>query len=482
MSMNLDEFIESLLGGSGEHFPLAGPGGRRAVCFASGSNEPSEVRGFASVGIPPGMAADRLVRENGELAPSVREVFRFAGTGMPVFVDSGEFTANKLGHEITHEEWIERLALYKEMATVLGPQLYLVAPDRVGDQVVTLERLSRYVMEIRECAGLGAQILMPLQPGPMALDEFQQAAQEILGIPVVPSFPMRDGITPLSYVVEFVRAVAPEKIHLLGLGAANRLTQKILDALWEVKPDLHIQQDAMLLNSRMGTKENPRLFLKLHEESYAFCVCPFEDNSAWDKNWAYTDEVGDPTSWMGPAKRAQIARKNTYLTPEQVAAFTKDPTEFLQAEAEIGNDFHWDNECMGWDIDQAWAECIAERTATRRRAWAIQEAFKDHPAAGQFCGPADIKRELEIVSILEKMRVSIDGLEIQVSAESRDEHPRIFTGIHVRYLFRGRDLPLDKLERAVKLSEDTYCGVSAMLRPAVPITSEIVVEDPRDLT
>ena len=35
---------------------------------------------------------------------------------------------------------------------------------------------------------------------------------------------------------------------------------------------------------------------------------------------------------------------------------------------------------------------------------------------------------------------------------------------------------MDKLERAVKLSEDTYCGVSAMLRPAVPITSEIVVE------
>ncbi len=89
---------------------------------------------------------------------------------------------------------------------------------------------------------------------------------------------------------------------------------------------------------------------------------------------------------------------------------------------------------------------------------------------------------IDVVSILEKMRVSIDGLEIQVSAESRDEHPRIFTGIHVRYLFRGRDLPLDKLERAVKLSEDTYCGVSAMLRPAVPITSEIVVEDPRDLT
>lgn len=83
---------------------------------------------------------------------------------------------------------------------------------------------------------------------------------------------------------------------------------------------------------------------------------------------------------------------------------------------------------------------------------------------------------IDVVSILEKMRVKLDGLEVQVSAEAREENPKIFTGIHVRYVFRGRDLPMDKLARAVKLSEETYCGVSAMLRPTVPITSEIVVE------
>jgi len=83
---------------------------------------------------------------------------------------------------------------------------------------------------------------------------------------------------------------------------------------------------------------------------------------------------------------------------------------------------------------------------------------------------------IDVVSILEKMRVKLDGLEVQVSAEAREEHPKIFTGIHVRYVFRGKDLPMDKLERAVKLSEETYCGVSAMLRPTVPITSEIVIE------
>lgn len=83
---------------------------------------------------------------------------------------------------------------------------------------------------------------------------------------------------------------------------------------------------------------------------------------------------------------------------------------------------------------------------------------------------------IDVVDILRKMRVLFDGLEVEVSADTRDEHPRIYTGIHIRYVFRGKDLPMDKLERAVKLSEETYCGVSAMLRPAVPITWEIVVE------
>ena len=67
-------------------------------------------------------------------------------------------------------------------------------------------------------------------------------------------------------------------------------------------------------------------------------------------------------------------------------------------------------------------------------------------------------------------------MSFQVSAETRAEHPRIYTGIRLRYVFRGKDLPMDKLERAVKLSEETSCGVSAMLRPVVPITTEIVVE------
>jgi len=74
------------------------------------------------------------------------------------------------------------------------------------------------------------------------------------------------------------------------------------------------------------------------------------------------------------------------------------------------------------------------------------------------------------------MRVPLEGFEIHASADLTEDHPKVFKSIHLRYRFRGRDLPMDKLERAVILSMDRYCGVSAMLAKAAPISWEIEVE------
>jgi putative redox protein len=84
---------------------------------------------------------------------------------------------------------------------------------------------------------------------------------------------------------------------------------------------------------------------------------------------------------------------------------------------------------------------------------------------------------MDVVSILGKMRVALGGLKVHVSADQTEDHPKVFRSIHVKYIFRGKDLPPDKLERAVSLSQEKYCGVSAMLSKACPITREIVVEE-----
>jgi len=71
---------------------------------------------------------------------------------------------------------------------------------------------------------------------------------------------------------------------------------------------------------------------------------------------------------------------------------------------------------------------------------------------------------IDVVDILQKMRVSFTRLEVDASAEQTEEHPRVFTDIQL--IFKA-DFPAgeeDKFRKAIELSLEKYCGVAAMLR------------------
>lgn len=76
----------------------------------------------------------------------------------------------------------------------------------------------------------------------------------------------------------------------------------------------------------------------------------------------------------------------------------------------------------------------------------------------------------DVVSILQKKRVKLAGFEIKLKAEVAEEHPQVFTKIHLEYLFYGENLAPKDLERAIELSQTKYCSVTAMLKKAVEIT------------
>ncbi|MBI3005535.1 MAG: OsmC family protein, partial [Ignavibacteriales bacterium] len=82
----------------------------------------------------------------------------------------------------------------------------------------------------------------------------------------------------------------------------------------------------------------------------------------------------------------------------------------------------------------------------------------------------------DVVSILKKKRVEIEGFEIRLEGHVRDEHPQVFTDIHVEYVFYAQDLNPKDLERAIELSTTKYCSVSAMLRSSVNITHSYRIE------
>lgn len=84
---------------------------------------------------------------------------------------------------------------------------------------------------------------------------------------------------------------------------------------------------------------------------------------------------------------------------------------------------------------------------------------------------------MDVISILRKMQIEPDAFTVEADSELTDTHPRIFAWIKLTYRLRGKDIPYAKVEKAVKLSQDRYCGVSAMLSKSTRIDWEIQIED-----
>lgn len=82
---------------------------------------------------------------------------------------------------------------------------------------------------------------------------------------------------------------------------------------------------------------------------------------------------------------------------------------------------------------------------------------------------------MDVVSILRKMRVEIDRVEVAVEAQERTEHPKHFERFRMVYRFFGADLPADKVKRAVELSETQYCSVAGLFRHGASIGYSIEI-------
>ena len=82
---------------------------------------------------------------------------------------------------------------------------------------------------------------------------------------------------------------------------------------------------------------------------------------------------------------------------------------------------------------------------------------------------------MDVVSMLKKMRVDLEYFNMVIQADQTEEHPKVYNKIHIIYEFRGKDLQLEKLQKAVDLSQERYCGVSAMLKKALDLTYEILI-------
>ena len=70
-------------------------------------------------------------------------------------------------------------------------------------------------------------------------------------------------------------------------------------------------------------------------------------------------------------------------------------------------------------------------------------------------------KAIDMVDILRKGRQPLEDLEIQITGERAEEYPKPWSAIHIHYIFYGAGLDPQKVERAVELSVEKYCGAHA---------------------
>jgi putative redox protein len=82
---------------------------------------------------------------------------------------------------------------------------------------------------------------------------------------------------------------------------------------------------------------------------------------------------------------------------------------------------------------------------------------------------------MDLVSILQKMKKDLRKVEVSANAERTEDYPRVFTRIHLHYRIEGKGVDRESVEKAIRLSEDKYCSVAAMLRKGVAMSTDYEV-------
>lgn len=77
---------------------------------------------------------------------------------------------------------------------------------------------------------------------------------------------------------------------------------------------------------------------------------------------------------------------------------------------------------------------------------------------------------MDVISILRKKRADVTGFEVRVNTERSKEHPKVITAFAIHYIVRGHAVDPRAVERAMELSQTTYCPAQAMMSKAAPIS------------
>ena len=82
---------------------------------------------------------------------------------------------------------------------------------------------------------------------------------------------------------------------------------------------------------------------------------------------------------------------------------------------------------------------------------------------------------MDLISLLKKFRMDVKDLKVTVEGNLSEDHPKQYTKMHIVYNISGNNIDIKKVEKAINLSQDRYCGVSAQYKKEMEITHEIII-------
>lgn len=216
------------------------------LAFRSGMSRNHDLRAGIDAGVPVGVVA-------GELTTLLifRALPNYLASGGAVFIDSGAFGELKTGVAPNFDAVLRTYESVAEIGWGGTPdmsRLYVVAPDKVGDQWESLVRLAQHGPRVRALIDAGVQVIVPIQCGaltPMAMiDAVAQILDTDAFIAGIPS-------NAAAMSLEECASIRHHSFHILGRVQKNDEQLGRIMALRHHQPDAPITADANWLRSRL---------------------------------------------------------------------------------------------------------------------------------------------------------------------------------------------------------------------------------------
>lgn len=213
------------------------------LIFPSGMSRVNDFSGARDASVPIGVVAGELT-----VAQLLMTIPRALDAGIPVFVDTGAFSAFQTQAAI---DWPEIFRRYDVMAdlTQATRNLYLVAPDVVGNQDATLRILTEWQVRVHSLIKRGCRIIVPLQAGSMSARQMHITVRRIL---LTDQFIVGIPSNRAALSIDECATLKHHAFHILGRVQNNDDQFARIAALRVANPEAIISADANWIRSRLA--------------------------------------------------------------------------------------------------------------------------------------------------------------------------------------------------------------------------------------